>query len=83
MYRITSKLTNASSDKREEIFLIQRKSIFGWKTITIDEDRSSKDVEHGSYQDAEEYLYSKYLNGWGEISKNGNVYTFRAYTMYY
>jgi hypothetical protein len=83
MYRIISKINNASSDKREEIFLIQRKSIFGWKTITIDEDQSSKDVEHSSYEEAEEYLYSKYLNGWGEIHKSGNVYTFHAYTMCY
>jgi hypothetical protein len=83
MYRIKSKIYDVTNEKRREVFFIERKTFFGWRVITIDENNSSKQVEHASYQEAEEYLYSKYIGGWGEITKNGNVYVFSAYTMYY
>lgn len=61
-------------------YVIEKKKLFGWEEVVKKELIPTR-VSHKTYEDAEAYLYSKYM-GHGYCKKIGNVYEYHAYTYY-
>ena len=59
-------------------YVIEKQTWLGWKEILKKELKSGR-VSHETYQDAEAYLYSKYM-GHGMCKKIGNEYQYTEYT---
>jgi hypothetical protein len=89
-YRIVSELTiNSTKDEKEFFYLqkstswLKRRLGFYWKFIHHHEDVRHHRPCFNSYQEAEAYLYKYYFKSYGEVFKNGNIYSFREYTFGY
>lgn len=59
-------------------YVVERKTFFGWKEI-FNTELEPKRISHKTYQDAEAYLYSKYM-GHGICTKIGVEYKYEPYT---
>lgn len=85
-YRIVSEKTINSAREEKKFFYIQKSTSWlkrrmgtYWKFIYYTEDVKHNRPVFESYQEAEEYLYKNYFRGYGEVFKNGNVFSFREY----
>ncbi len=79
-YKIVSKHNNKLLNIS---FYIQRKSFFGWRNITITENKESKVLKFDSYEDAETYMRDKYFSTEGEVFKpSENEYHYTEYSYY-
>lgn len=86
-YRIVSELTINSSKEEHEFFYLQKSTSwlkrrlgFYWKFIHYHEDVRHHRPCFNSYQEAETYLYTYYFKSYGEVFKNGNIYSFISYS---
>lgn len=89
-YRIVSELAINSTKEEREFFYIQKSTSwlkrrlgFYWKFIYYNEDVRHNRPVFESYKEAEAYLYKHYFKSYGEVFKNGNIYSFREYTFGY
>lgn len=80
--RIIEVITDSGSKERKHKFKIQRKTFLGWKTLKNSDGIKETDIEFEKYKDSEEYMYVNFFK-FGETIKNGNLYKYSQYTMYY
>ena len=69
---------NRENGRASVEYIIERKTIFGWREI-VSKELDSKRIPHQTYELAEAYMMSNYM-GHGVCKKNGNVYTYDNYT---
>jgi hypothetical protein len=80
--RIIEEITESGSKERKNKFKIQIKTFWGWKNLQNSDGISYIDIEFVKYKDAEDYMYDKIFR-FGETIKNGNLYKYSEYRMYY
>jgi hypothetical protein len=62
-------------------YLIQKKTLFGWKNVTTDELNTSKKVAFNTYEEAESYMFKTYFID-GNVTQSNNVYVNTKYYYY-
>ena len=68
------------SNIRNFSYVIEKKTIWGWKEIFNNEHPFlTKRIYHDSYELAENYMFQNYFKN-GNVYQNGNVYTNTKYT---
>lgn len=78
-FRIVRLIHDVNMDDRYNEWVIEQKKFWRWKEIVRWEGPKSKLISHKSYEDAENYMFKKYM-GHGICEQNGNVYKFTNYT---
>ena len=81
-FRIVHLFHDSYSDKREIEWVIEQKKFWGWREIYRNEGPRQVQVTHSSYDEAEQYLLSKYT-GHGICKRYGNLYTYEDYSYSY
>jgi len=82
-FRIIKEINNLNDGSSESIcYYIEKRGNLGWGRINLIE-YNTHVIEFTSLEAAEECLFTKYLKYAGTMTINGNIYIFKAHTIYY
>jgi len=76
-FRIVKLIHDVDSNDRKIEYIIQKKTLFGWKEIFKTEIKPNR-ISYNTFEDAELYLFQNYM-GHGLCTKVNNEYTFEEY----